>query len=273
MLFGAWPIGLESNDVQGIKQFGERIERWLVKALREAKQVSDWVQPNEAYEAACVRFLHAILLIDPYNVFLSKLTDWVRQMTPAGIAKSIVQTVLRMTSPGMPDIYQGTEFWDFSLVDPDNRRPVDYAARESTLADAAGIKDVDGWRQGQLKQQVIQNILALRARERDLFLNGEYIPLEVNGPAATHAIAFARRYQERTLLVIAAHLPYPLLAQSDVPPMQPDAWQDTTVNLMPLPDAIWADVLMNENRECLPGKKMLLSACLRLLPAAVLISH
>jgi (1->4)-alpha-D-glucan 1-alpha-D-glucosylmutase len=272
MLFGAWPIGLESIDVQGIKQFGERIERWLVKALREAKQVSDWVQPNEAYEAACVRFLHAILLIDPYNVFLSKLTDWARQMTPAGIAKSIVQTVLRMTSPGMPDLYQGTEFWDFSLVDPDNRRPVDYAARESTLADAAGIKDVDGWRQGQLKQQVIQNILALRARERDLFLNGEYIPLEVNGPAATHAIAFARRYQERTLLVIAAHLPYPLLAQSDAPQMQPDAWQDTTVNLMPLPDATWTDVLMGEKRQAAAEKKMWLAECLRLLPAAVLIA-
>ncbi|MGZ5819456.1 MAG: malto-oligosyltrehalose synthase, partial [Burkholderiaceae bacterium] len=216
MLVGAWPIGLELADAHGIKQFADRIERWLIKALREAKQVSDWVQPNKEYEAACLKFLHAILLVDPYNVFLSKLINWVVKLTPAGIVKSLGQTVLRMTSPGIPDLYQGTDFWDFSLVDPDNRRPVDYPVREQHLAGYSAIKNIDDWQQGRLKQQVICNLLALRAKDQEVFSSGEYVPLNIMGPMADHAIAFARRYQLRTAIILVTHLPYQLMGESDV---------------------------------------------------------
>jgi (1->4)-alpha-D-glucan 1-alpha-D-glucosylmutase len=274
MLLGAWPVGLEADDVSGIKQFAERIERWLIKALREAKQVSDWVQPNEEYEAACLKFLHGVLLVDPYNVFLTKLVNWVTRVTPAGMVKSIGQTVLRLTSPGVPDLYQGTDFWDFSLVDPDNRRPVDYAEREKGLVGYAAIKNVDGWHQGRLKQQIICNILALRAELPDLFLKGEYLPLDITGPLAGNAIAFARRDQQQTVIVIVNHLPYRLLQAddlSDVPIIQAAAWNDTTVSLPASTDdsVPWINVLTDEKTDIADGKIRLTDA-LRLLPVAII---
>ncbi|MGZ5859187.1 MAG: malto-oligosyltrehalose synthase, partial [Burkholderiaceae bacterium] len=269
MLVGAWPIGLEFDDAHGIKQFAERIERWLIKALREAKQVSDWVLPNEQYEAACVKFLHAILLVDPYNVFLSKLVNWAGKLTPAGIVKSLGQTVLRMTSPGIPDLYQGTDFWDFSLVDPDNRRPVDYAAREQALGRSSAIRSTEGWQQGNLKQQVIRNLLALRTKEPDLFLNGDYLPLDIAGPMADHAIAFARRYQQRTVIVIVTHLPYQLLGESETPIVRSEAWKETVINF-PFGPESWTDIFSGEKMD-IKGGKILLCEALHLLPVAVLM--
>jgi (1->4)-alpha-D-glucan 1-alpha-D-glucosylmutase len=272
MLVGAWPIDLEADDAKGIKPFAERIERWLIKALREAKQVSDWVLPNEKYEAACVKFLHAILLVDPYNVFLSKLVDWVRKLTPAGIVKSLAQTALRMTSPGVPDLYQGTDFWDFSLVDPDNRRPVDYTAREQKLTGYAAIKNAEGWQQGCLKQQVICNILASLAKEPDLFFAGEYLPLDITGPLANRVIAFARRCHKRVAIVIVTYLPFKLLEQSDVPVMPvigPEVWKNTAVNLAELSGSSWMEMLTGEKTDVADGH-IRLSDALRLLPVAIL---
>jgi (1->4)-alpha-D-glucan 1-alpha-D-glucosylmutase len=231
--------------------------------------VSDWVLPNEAYEAACVKYLHGILLVDPYNVFLSKLVDWVDKLTPAGIVKSLGQTVLRMTSPGVPDLYQGTDFWDFSLVDPDNRRPVDYEARERELDGYAAIKGMDGWQQGTLKQQIICNTLALLARQPELFLNGEYLPLAIEGPLADRAIAFARRCQQRMVIVVVTCLPYPLLEQGDAPVMRPQAWKDTAIILAEQYDVSWIDVLTNEKTNVADGR-IRLSDALRLLPLAIL---
>ncbi|HEY8101954.1 MAG TPA: malto-oligosyltrehalose synthase [Burkholderiaceae bacterium] len=270
MLVGAWPIGLKFDDVHGIKQFAERIERWLIKALREAKQVSDWVQPNEEYEAACVKFLHAILLVDPYNVFLSKLVDWVSKLAPVGMIKSLVQTVLRLTSPGIPDLYQGTDFWDFSLVDPDNRRPVDYAVREQALLGYAVIKNTEGWQQGRLKQQVICNLLALRVKEPDLFLNGEYLPLNITGSMADHAIAFARRYQQRTVIIVATHLPYQLMEESDFPVVRSEVWKETAVDFT-FHSESWTDILSGEKTN-IKGGKIQLGDALRLLPVAILMN-
>jgi (1->4)-alpha-D-glucan 1-alpha-D-glucosylmutase len=134
MLVGAWPSELLESDDHGIRAFAARIEQWQTKALREAKRISSWAQPNAEYETACRNFLYGILEPKAVNLFLKELATWVRRIASAGAVNSLMQTVLRLTSPGIRDIYQGAEFWDFSLVDPDNRRPVDYAARAQARA-------------------------------------------------------------------------------------------------------------------------------------------
>jgi (1->4)-alpha-D-glucan 1-alpha-D-glucosylmutase len=268
-LAGAWPMELQASDAQGMEEFTARIERWQTKALREAKQVSDWVLPNEPYEQACRKFLHAILEPRADNAFLRQLAEWVEKIAPASAAKSLSQTVLRLTSPGVPDLYQGTEFWDFSLVDPDNRRPVDFAAREHGLENMPLIQNADGWRQGQLKQNIIRRSLALRTEFPDLFSRGEYLPLEISGPLAGHAVAFARRHQERVIVVIAAHLPARLLGQSKTPSVPREAWKETAVMLENLAFSDWTDAYTGNAVRAKAGR-ILLAEALSKLPIALL---
>ncbi|MFC7513827.1 malto-oligosyltrehalose synthase [Herbaspirillum sp. GCM10030257] len=271
MLAGAWPIGLDPNDSDGVAQFAERIERWQTKALREAKQVSDWVLPNEEYEAACKRFLYAVLKAGPGNSFLSQLVAWVNHITPAGAAKSLTQSVLRMTSPGMPDLYQGTDFWDFSLVDPDNRRPVDYAARTQALSAAdKNITDIAGWQSGAIKQAIIRHTLQLRAREQDLFARGTYLALQIEGTAARHVMGFARQMQERTAIVIAAHRPATLMGGSAGPVIPVDAWQDTMLLFPAAASSTWMDIYTGRTIKVESGK-LRLGEALASLPVAVLV--
>ncbi|HZW13436.1 MAG TPA: malto-oligosyltrehalose synthase [Noviherbaspirillum sp.] len=271
MLIGAWPIGLEATDRDGVQQFAERIDRWQTKALREAKLVSDWVMPNEEYEAACRSFLFGILEVKPENTFLRRLVMSVQRLTPAGVANSLAQTVLRLTSPGVPDLYQGTDFWDFSLVDPDNRRPVDYAARREALdAQPEYLRDIEGWQSGRVKQLVIRASLGLRSREPELFSRGEYVPLALEGALNTHAISFARRLQERSIIVLATHLPAKLLAQAQLPLVLPADWRDTAVVLTVPGDSAWMDLYTGRVLRAESGR-IRLSDALALLPVSVLI--
>ncbi|RJF95337.1 malto-oligosyltrehalose synthase [Noviherbaspirillum saxi] len=272
MLAGAWPIGLDIADKEGIEQFAERIERWQTKALREAKQVSDWVMPNEEYEAACKQFLYAVLGPGPNNTFLPQLAAWVQRVAPAGAAKSLVQTVLRMTSPGIPDLYQGTDYWDLSLVDPDNRRPVDYAARQQSLSTADDdIANIEDWQSGHLKQQIVRRSLHLRAREQDLFARGDYVPLALEGPRSRHAIGFLRRWQDRTAIVIAAHLPASLMGDASGPAVPAVAWQDTIALLPQMANATWMDLYTGKTVRVVNGR-IQLADVLAILPAAVLLA-
>ncbi len=269
MLVGAWPIGLVSTDAEGVAQLAERLDRWQTKALREAKQVSDWVLPNEHYEAACKKFLESILDPRPGNAFLTSLAGWIKRITPAGVVNSLAQAVLRMTVPGIPDMYQGTDLWDFSMVDPDNRRPVDYAARIGMLEQALPNGRMKDWQTGHLKQSIIQQTLLLRRKDPDLFLQGDYLALEIDGPLAAHAIAFARRCQDRTAIVIVTHLPYRLLAEEGLPVVAAQAWEDTAVNLPAGWGPHWQDIHSGTKME-LTGRRLLLREAISLLPVAVL---
>src|SRR5690606_19625680 len=199
MILGAWPFELRADDRDGLQAYAERLAAWQEKALREAKRYSSWAMPNGEYEHACREFLQALLDPGRSAGFLQEMVDWVARIAPAGIANSLTQTLLRLTSPGVPDLYQGTEFWDFSLVDPDNRRPVNYDARSLRLAqeDQAHqrICQHRGWHQCQLKQPLIHAALQLRKRDPALFAEGDYLPLTVDGPLAEHVIAFLRRHQ------------------------------------------------------------------------------
>jgi (1->4)-alpha-D-glucan 1-alpha-D-glucosylmutase len=190
-LVGTWPLDLADDDADGLARFRERIAGWRLKSLREAKLRSSWAQPDSAYEEANARFLESCL---GSGNFRAALGDFVLGIAPAGALNGIVQTALRLLLPGVPDLYQGTEFWDFSLVDPDNRRPVDYAARSEALDGTDPLNDLArNWIDGQVKQSVIATLLKLRAREPALFSEGDYRPVSVQGARAGQTIAFARR--------------------------------------------------------------------------------
>jgi (1->4)-alpha-D-glucan 1-alpha-D-glucosylmutase len=270
MLVGAWPIGLDPKDRDGVRQFAERLEKWQTKALREAKQVSDWVMPNEEYEAACRCFLFGVLDV-PDSRFLAELTSWVSRLTAPGVVNSLAQSVLRMTCPGVPDLYQGSDFWDFSLVDPDNRRPVDYPARQHALQTATQpIAGFEGWQDGRLKQQLIRHTLQLRAQDPELFARGEYVPLHTEGALAGHVVAFARRLPDRSAIVVTTHLPVHILAHDGAPIVPASHWQDTAVLYPSTAESAWKDVHTGASVR-IHGGKLMLSEALAQLPVAVLV--
>ncbi|MDQ9170364.1 malto-oligosyltrehalose synthase [Oxalobacteraceae bacterium R-40] len=271
MLVGAWPLDLSISDYAGIKAFAERIEGWQTKALREAKSTSSWVKPNEDYENACKNFLFAILDASGNGAFLNALLAWIRRIAPAGAVNSFTQTLLRLTSPGVPDLYQGTEFWDFSLVDPDNRRPVDYMARQNALHEMPPvISDPHRWQSGTLKQQIIRRTLQLRMREEELFGKGEYIPLEVEGSRANNVVAFMRRHEGKEIISIAARFPAKII-HPDMPAIPAHAWEDTVVTLPADARPEWLECL-TETRITVNANRIALSDALHTLPVAVLYS-
>ncbi len=223
MLVGAWPFGLRPSDAEGMQAFIERILAWQEKALREAKRHSAWVAPNEAYESACRDFVFQTLDPTRSSHLADEIAAFAQRIGPAGAINGLTQTLLRLTVPGVPDLYQGTERWDLSLVDPDNRRPVDYRQRQALIVGRTPSESPlgkDEWQTGQIKQAVIARALALRQRRPNLFSRGRYIPLQVHGPAADHVVAFARQYDTARIIVAAIRLPAKLLGEERglVPP-------------------------------------------------------
>ncbi|WP_020184337.1 malto-oligosyltrehalose synthase [Methylopila sp. 73B] len=202
-LVGAWPHDLDPGDADGCRTFANRVAGWQEKALREAKLATDWTTPNDAYETAARDLLMGILT-GPDAGLRSDIAAFADRIGPAGAANGLVQTLLKLTTPGVPDTYQGTEFWDLTLVDPDNRRPVDYAARGTALARAETAEAAAGhWRDGATKQAVIAAVLGERARRPELFSKGAYEPLVVEGPLAADVVAFARRLGDELVIVVA----------------------------------------------------------------------
>jgi (1->4)-alpha-D-glucan 1-alpha-D-glucosylmutase len=203
MIVGAWPMQLNPADEPACQAFAERLAVWQQKALREAKLRTDWTAPNQVYEATARDFLFR--LFAEQKIFLH---DFVGTIAPAGAVNGLAQTVLKMTVPGMPDFFQGTEFWDFSLVDPDNRRPVDYQARRAPAARQS-------WRDGRIKQDVIRLVLALRRQAPDLFARGDYTPLRVRGPLENHIIVFVRTFGQSAMIVAVPRLVHRLVRVGD----------------------------------------------------------
>ncbi len=234
MLVAAWPPGLAPTDAGELEKFSDRIWGWQEKALREAKLHTAWIAPNQAYEEACHNFLRQTLDPTRASRLVHEIAAFAQRLGPPGLVNSLSQTVLRMTVPGMPDLYQGTDFWDFSLVDPDNRRPVDYAAREAALAQGKPPEAGD-WSTGEVKQSVIARLLDLRARQPALFAQGSYTPLKVEGPRSDHVIGFLREHAGISVMVIATRLAAGLLADSALPLVPAAAWDGTSVVL---PDSV-----------------------------------
>ncbi|MDO8411079.1 MAG: malto-oligosyltrehalose synthase [Phenylobacterium sp.] len=226
-LAGALPLDLDMGDAAGVKAFGERVAGWFTKALREGKLRSSWAVPDEAYESACLAYLDHCL-VDP--AYRAALSDLVEKVAPAGAIKSLAQALLRCTSPGLPDTYQGTELWDFSLVDPDNRRPVDFALRQAMLDQTSPENALADWRTGAVKQLVIGRALNLRRARADVFAQGTYEPLLVEGRQKDAVIAFARRTATDTVIA-AAVIASPADLPRGLPLPDPAWWEDTVVQL------------------------------------------
>jgi len=224
MIVGAWPLDLSPQDASAMKAFADRLAEWQRKALREAKLRTSWTVPDERYEAACERYLRH-LLTGPDAAFRTDCAAFVEEIAPAGVAFSLIQTGLRLTLPGVPDQFQGTEFWDFSLVDPDNRRPVDYAARQAALQRDPGSL---AWRDGATKLALIHRLLGLRRDHPDLFV-APLRPVAVTGPRASQAVIFERVSAQRRLLVVAAVGCAKACLAARAPLIGADWWGDTAL--------------------------------------------
>ena len=229
-LVGAWPPGLRSEDGAGVAQLAERIRVYMIKAVREAKIYSSWSNPSEAYETALERFVATVLDTSRPNAFLSDFCAFIEPIErPAAIA-SLAQLVLKLAAPGVPDTYQGCELWDFSLVDPDNRRPLDWEYRQALLpviANATAEQLQAEWRDGREKLFAMRRMLQLRHTYPALFAEGDYQPLYGEGGRGDdHLCAFARRQGETTLVVAVPRLVYRLYQGGDRP-----GWGATALSL------------------------------------------
>ncbi|MGX9428979.1 MULTISPECIES: malto-oligosyltrehalose synthase [Bradyrhizobium] len=198
-MLGAW----QPDD----PRFLERMQAYALKASREGKQETSWLNPHEVYEAGVKTFLERILDRSRSADFLNALEALARRVSLLGALNSLSQLTLKATLPGVPDFYQGTEFWDFSLVDPDNRRPVDFAARTSALAvleEPDWAQLVQQWPDGRLKLAWTRHLLRLRSEFPDVFTQGNYLPLETSGAHRDHIIAFARQWERDAVIVAVA---------------------------------------------------------------------
>jgi len=256
-LLGSWPLDLRDDDQAGFADYAKRIWQWQQKALREAKLQSSWSAPNEAYENAAQAFTEKLLTGEEGELLRAALSKTVNSIAAAGALNGLAQTLLRMTVPGVPDLYQGNEFWDFSLVDPDNRRPVDYASRQQALQQAADLPDLlSNWQDGRIKQALIARTLGLRAEHAELFRRGTYQALEVLGSEAHRVLGFVREREGKRAIVIVPIRCAELLENSAEPRVHAPLWGDTRVRLpFTVPDehlkGLFSDVAVTQHRELL----------------------
>ena len=237
-LLGTLPPGGLDEATRG--PYAERIVRYMQKAAREAKLHTRWTYPDEAYEMALEGFARALLSPQADARFVNDLQTLGRTLAWFGALNSLSLTLLKFASPGVPDVYQGNELMDLSLVDPDNRRPVDYAVRARCLDELEALARADDLparvaalgraaNDGRAKLWISWRMLSLRREHPALFREGDYRGLRAEGAKAAHVVAFARRHGEQLLVLIAARL-FSSLSAPDEPPLG-DTWEDTIVRL------------------------------------------
>jgi (1->4)-alpha-D-glucan 1-alpha-D-glucosylmutase len=228
-LLGSWPLQFRELSDKARTEYVRRIQQYTAKAMKEAKLNTSWVQPNEAWDSAVADFIARVLDPSPKNRFLETFIPFAEEIARIGAVNSLAQVLLKLTAPGVPDIYQGNEIWDFSLVDPDNRRSVDYAQRREML-DSLGEampEDLLGrWPDGRIKLFLTQRLLVFRNENPELFAHGSYTPLNLSGTFADSCIAFAREHDGRAIVILAPRL----TARVGFPPIG-EAWRDTAVRL------------------------------------------
>ena len=229
-LLGTWPVDLDGAPVPSVgPKFIARIQRYMAKALKEAKLNTSWIQPNENWDDAMQEFVARILEAGPRNKFLPAFLPVAAEIARLGAINSLAQTAIKLTAPGVPDIYQGTEIWDDSLVDPDNRRPIDYARRREMLTQIENVPAnelMQCWPDGRIKMRLTQRLLHLRRENPELFREGIYEPINFGGAFADCAIGFVRRHRDGAIIVIVPRLS----SRVGFPPVG-DRWQDTHVIL------------------------------------------
>jgi (1->4)-alpha-D-glucan 1-alpha-D-glucosylmutase len=238
-LLGAWPPASSKPPEPSLV---ERLGGYFQKAMREAKLHTSWVNPNLAYEQASREFLEQILTGPRAERFLAAFFPFAERVARLGMVNSLAQLVLKLAGPGVVDSYQGTELWDLSLVDPDNRRPVDFAHRERLLGDLAAIDApapsrgtaaelLRQWPDGRVKLFVLARGLRARRADSELFRNGGYRPLEAEGERAAHVVAFARAHAERIAVAVVPRLVRPLVREDHPVPLGAESWGETRLRL------------------------------------------
>jgi len=280
-LLGAWPLG--DIDEEALAAFRTRIQRYMQKAVREAKVHTSWINPNAEYEAALERFVDGLLTPLSPNPFLHDFLLAQSYVAHYGCLNSLAQTVLKLTSPGVPDFYQGTELWDFSLVDPDNRRPVDYERRRIALdasPDSTGSATpdaaralLDRWIDGHGKLWLIARILGWRTRN-DWFESASYLPLRARGERAANVVCFARVHRDGWTLSVVPRLCVALTEEKPGWPLGETVWHDTAVALPARAPRRWRSVLTGAEYGARPGTGATLSVAsvLDAFPAAFLVA-
>jgi (1->4)-alpha-D-glucan 1-alpha-D-glucosylmutase len=255
----------------------------MIKAVREAKVHTEWLKPDEAYEEAFLSFIDEILRPSESNRFLGEFLPFVQKVAYHGMLNSLSQTLLKMFSPGVPDFYQGTELWDLNFVDPDNRRPVDFATRAKLLeslrreeghaSSSLTSRLLANWEDGRIKLYVICKGLNFRKRKRDLFFDGDYLPLHASGTAARHLCAFVRRKNSLWAIVGTPRLITQLTR--DHPPLGANTWGSTVLSLPEKAPSHWVNVMTGEQVASLrDGRKrhIELSTIFKCFPLALLES-
>jgi (1->4)-alpha-D-glucan 1-alpha-D-glucosylmutase len=286
-LLGAWPI--EPYSEEEYAAFVGRIQAYMEKATHEAKVHTSWINPNADYDQALRQFIGRILDPAISREFLDNLQDFQRRISRWGFFNSLSQCLLKIAAPGAPDIYQGTELWDFSLVDPDNRRPVDYEKRRRLLAEllerscpptARGVladELVDSMDDGRIKMYVTAMALRCRRTHPGLFSVGSYSAVEPVGAKAEHVFSFVRRHHDRAVLTAAPRLIAKLLPDFKVLPLGSKIWGET---MLPLPEElgnrVWRSLFTGETlravshqgRAALPAAQVFAR-----FPVALLLDH
>lgn len=279
-LIGAWPMGQERE--RPGNAFVQRITAYMVKALREAKDRTSWANTNQAYEEGVSSFVNAAIRSEEFR---ADFLPFQRKVSHFGMLNSLGQTLIRMTVPGVPDMYQGNETWDFSLVDPDNRRAVDYGARQSGLQQIQQIASSESQlanlvrtlmatlEDGCIKMYVLWQALKLRSRMPQLFQNGSYIPVALTGAKVEHAIAFLRRSTQTSVLVVVPRLCSQLTGGELRLPLGQQVWGDCAIESQDLLGSEWVDVFTGERHRASSGARLRVSEILHSFPVALLSSE
>jgi (1->4)-alpha-D-glucan 1-alpha-D-glucosylmutase len=279
-LIGAWP--LEELDEAGLSEFRDRIKAYMEKAMREAQENTSWVNVNEEYETAVADFVEALLTPSETNLFLDEFVPFARRISQLGALNSLSQALIKLSAPGVPDIYQGNELWDFSLVDPDNRRPVDYGLRKKLLAELDEIEPdgveslLENWKDGRPKLHLTRRVLTLREEKPKLFERGEYVPLEVHGSMADHLVAFARQHEDGVALTVAPRLYNQLASSTDALTLKTDVWADTRIDVSLLSATKYQNTLTHETvsaGEEDAGVFLYVEGLLKSFPVALLVGE
>ena len=267
-LLGTWPMDESGHAETSVSpEFISRIQAYMAKAIKEAKLNTSWIQPNEPWDAAMNEFVAQVLNPSSKNKFPAIFLPIAEEIARLGAINSLTQVALKLTVPGVPDIYQGNEIWDFSVVDPDNRRPIDYKRRGAMLDSLArGAPDelLSCWPDGRIKLFLTRQLLRFRRAHASLFRNGKYLPLRASGAFADCCVAFAREYEGRWMAVIVPRLS----GRVGFPPIG-ERWNDTTIEL---PSSLLRDrvkELFTDRKLVMDGAVIRVSEAMAKLPFAV----